>query len=210
MVKYKLYIAFLISILPLNFLRVFAYQRIFDYEIIGSKIGFGTIILNYHVSIISASIGNFNYFRGPMEVIIKENTSINSFNRFICGEWTNNVHNLGNFDRYLEIGENCTITEHHFFDISGSVIIGNNSWIAGMNSQFWTHGPGDTASDRNIIIGNSCYVGSAVRFTPGSSIGNNVLVGLGSTVTKKFGSDNVMIAGAPAKILKESYNWNNE
>lgn len=207
MVNIKFIIAIFISVLPLNILRVFAYQKIFNYKISESKIGFGTLILVDHYNVYRVKIGNFNQFIGPMKVEIKENTSIYSFNRFICGEWANQ-NKKANFERYLKIGENCTITTHHFFDIVGSVVIGKNSWIAGRGSQFWTHGPGASANDRNIKIGKCCYVGSAVRFTPGSNIGNNVLVGLGSTVTKKFNVNKVMIAGAPAIVIKENYDWN--
>jgi acetyltransferase-like isoleucine patch superfamily enzyme len=74
-----------------------------------------------------------------------------------------------------------------------------------MSSQFWTHGAG--VIDRDIQIGRDCYLGSAVRFAPGSGIGNNVIVALGSVVTEKFDISKAMIGGVPAKVLKKNYNW---
>ena len=37
---------------------------------------------------------------------------------------------------------------------------------------------------------------------PGVTLGDNVVVGAGAVVTKSFG-DNVVLAGNPAKIIKE-------
>ncbi len=104
--------------------------------------------------------------------------------------------------------ENSRISSRHLFDVAGSIIIGENSHIAGANSQFWTHGA--SVTKRNIHIGKNCYIGSAVRFKPGASIGNGNIVGIGSVVTRNFNSENVMIGGNPATILKNNYYWKKE
>jgi len=46
-----------------------------------------------------------------------------------------------------------------------------------------------------------------VRFAPGSSIGNNVLVAMGSVVSGALGANNALVGGVPAKVLKEKYDW---
>ncbi|GAF37842.1 maltose O-acetyltransferase [Lentilactobacillus farraginis DSM 18382 = JCM 14108] len=38
---------------------------------------------------------------------------------------------------------------------------------------------------------------------PGVTLGNNVIVGANSTVTKSFG-DNLIIAGNPARVIREN------
>lgn len=53
-----------------------------------------------------------------------------------------------------------------------------------------------------ITIGNSCWFGGRVTVLPGVTLGNNVVVGAGSVVTKSFG-DNVVIAGNPARVIKQ-------
>lgn len=53
-----------------------------------------------------------------------------------------------------------------------------------------------------IRIGNNCWVGGSAVINPGVTLGDNVVVASGAVVTRSYG-DNVVIAGNPAKIIKE-------
>lgn len=44
----------------------------------------------------------------------------------------------------------------------------------------------------SVIIGNNCWIGSNVTILPGVCIGNNVVIGAGSIITKNI-SDNTML-----------------
>jgi maltose O-acetyltransferase len=55
--------------------------------------------------------------------------------------------------------------------------------------------------ERNIDIGDDCWIGDNVYIKEGVSIGNNVVVGANAVVTKSF-PDNVVIAGVPAIIIR--------
>ncbi|RMD70426.1 MAG: hypothetical protein D6819_04325, partial [Gammaproteobacteria bacterium] len=68
-------------------------------------------------------------------------------------------------------------------------------------SQFWTHGGGKAEHD--IDIGAQCYIASAVRFAPGSGVGDRCVVALGAVVTKRFEASGVMLGGVPARVIKE-------
>lgn len=204
MLKLKLVLAALISILPINVLRVFGY-RLLGYKVSG-RIGFGTVVAVSVAHLEKSKIGAFNLFVGPMRVEIGAGASIGDRNTFSCGFWTTQEqYRNKNYARFLQIGANTLITSSHYFDIAGSFVLGEGSWVAGIGSQFWTHGAGVT--DRDIQIGRDCYLGSAVRFAPGSAVGEHVIVAMGSVVTKKFEVSNALIGGVPATILKKDYDW---
>jgi len=192
--------------MPTSRLRVFLYRAIFNYRINRSYIGWNTILVVDAAELNECSIGRNNKFVGPMSITINKGASIGIKNTFTCGWWTQKEQfKIANYKCNLQIGTNTLITSEHHFDIAGAFTLGNNTWIAGCGSQFWTHGAG--ATDRDITIGEHCYIGSAVRFSPGSSVANNSIIGLGSVVTKEFYSNNIIIAGQPARVLRENYDW---
>lgn len=53
-----------------------------------------------------------------------------------------------------------------------------------------------------INIGNDVWIGGNVTILPGGTIGNNVVVAAGAVVTKDV-PDNCLVAGIPAKKIKD-------
>jgi len=196
--------ALCVSLLPLSVLRVLFLRLFFGYDIKHSRMGFGTILCVESAVIHDSRIGPLNIFLGPLRAEITGAT-IAGFNQFKCGDWVlDQKIAKPSYTRTLRVAKGALITAQHSFDVCGSISIGENTWIAGSHSQFWTHGAGDIG---DIEIGANCYVGSAVRFSSNSGLGNNVLLALGSVVTKRIMEDNVLVGGVPAKILKQNFHW---
>lgn len=53
-----------------------------------------------------------------------------------------------------------------------------------------------------VHIGKNCWIGAGVVIVPGITIGDNVVIGAGSIVTKDLPS-NVVAVGNPCKVLRE-------
>lgn len=53
-----------------------------------------------------------------------------------------------------------------------------------------------------ITIGDNCWIGGHATINPGVILGNNIVVASGAVVTKSF-SDNVVIGGNPARVIKK-------
>lgn len=54
----------------------------------------------------------------------------------------------------------------------------------------------------SVHIGKNCWIGAGVVIVPGITIGDNVVVGAGSIVTKNL-PDNVVAVGNPCRVLRE-------
>lgn len=53
-----------------------------------------------------------------------------------------------------------------------------------------------------VRIGKNCWIGAGVIILPGITIGDNVVIGAGSVVTKDL-PDNVVAVGNPCRVLRE-------
>ncbi|MDP1664544.1 MAG: hypothetical protein Q8L79_05390 [Methylobacter sp.] len=199
----KIVLAALISAMPLAGLRRWFYRVLMGYEIpASSKTGFLTVIAVSSFRLgEQVNIGMLNLFKGPIDVRIGDSARIGKCNRFTCS-WhiTQDRFKGRHYTPRLTLGARSLVLDEHFFDVYGEISIGEGSWIAGHGSQFWTHGL--SVEDRDIRIGDNNYIGSAVRFSPGTSIGNNNIVALGSVVLSKLVCDSSLISGFPAKPFR--------
>lgn len=113
----------------------------------------------------------------------------------------------------VQIGIDCLISTRNFSSEPYLIEIGNYCRIA-KGVSFYTHG--GLWSQRKkvegldyfgkIKIGNYTYVGEDSKIMPGVTIGNDVIVGAGSIVTKSI-PDGVVAAGNPARIVGETNNF---
>ncbi len=97
-------------------------------------------------------------------------------------------------DANIEIGEHCMF--------SYGIIVRNHDSHHILDAK-----TGDvTNHPKDIIIGKEVWVGENATILKGVSIGNYSVVATGSVVTKSCGNG-VVIAGNPARIVKEEITW---
>lgn len=118
------------------------------------------------------------------------------------------------FTPKLNIGDNVCIQDYCHIGCVDKVHIGDNTLIAS-KVIITDHFHGDISekdlqyppdkrplSHKPIHIGNNVWIGDGACIMPGVTLGDNVIVGANSVVTKSFDAGSV-IAGVPARIIKE-------
>jgi len=138
-------------------------------------------------------------------VVIGDHVVIGRNSRIEC---TGSIENVG---KGVNIGNRTTFGDNCFFGAAGGITIGDDV-IAGQYIRF--HSENHNFSDRDklireqgvthkgILIGNNCWIGSGVVFLDGAKIGDGCVVAANAVVTGCF-SDNSVIGGVPAKLIKE-------
>ena len=109
----------------------------------------------------------------------------------------------------MDIGKNCRISWKAHLDKSinpKGIHIGENTWILS-GAMILAH---DHCRGLKIDtdIGDNCVIGVRSIILPGLCIGNQVVIGGGSVVTKNIQS-HCIAAGNPAKVLKQDVNVRN-
>ena len=154
--------------------------------------GVGKLVMGDHVR-----VGHLNIIRGGDEVTLgrySELLRLNEINSIPEPEVVNPV------DPRFTLGAGSIVTTGHKIDFTDRVEIGRRTILGGRNSSLWTHNRQET---RPIRIGDFAYIGSEIRMAPGASIPSRCIVGLGSVVTQASSDEGWLIAGVPAKPVKE-------
>lgn len=122
----------------------------------------------------------------------------------------------------LIIGINCKIGDYVHIAAGERVTIGDNCLMAskiyisdinhGDYSGVFEYSSPDVPPDNRklytkpVSIGDNVWIGENVCILPGVNIGNGCIIGANSIVNRDI-SDNCMVAGTPAKVIKR---WDTE
>lgn len=119
------------------------------------------------------------------------------------------------FSPKISIGNNCNIGAYSHITACNKIVIGDNL-LTGLNVTITDNQHGEFIEEQlsmppinrpllskgPVIIGSNVWIGSNACIMPNVKIGNGVVVGANSVVTKDI-PDNCMVAGCPAKIIKK-------
>lgn len=115
----------------------------------------------------------------------------------------------------ISIGDNCCIGEYNHITACNKITIGNGL-LTGRYVIISDNSHGglsisesdikpinrELKSKGEVVIGNNVWIGDKVSVLSGVHIGNNVVVAANAVVTKDV-PDNCLVAGVPAKIIKQ-------
>lgn len=151
----------------------------------------------------AGSIIRSNFFcRYPGRIKVGSNVEIG---RNVTFTFTNTKQNIINPLQSV-IGDGTIIGSRSILDFSGGIIIGENCTISD-NIYIETHNhglnPRAEPDIRQLSIGREVWIGTGVIILPSvHSIGKGSIIGAMSVVTKDV-PPHVIVAGNPAKIIRE-------
>ena len=116
---------------------------------------------------------------------------IGSGNQFAWG----NLNLTAEGETILSVGDGCLFSHDVFVRTGDSHSILDKETGERLNVE------------RSISIGDRVWIAPFVRILKGASIKNDSVVGTGSIVTHPCSAGNVVIAGNPAKMVKENIVW---
>ena len=215
--KFRFLVLALIGVLP-SFVKRPLYRLCFGYKV-GKRVRIGLSIIDARECTINDDVqmGHFNLVLGVGTLNVGDHVRIGHLNIIRGGDEvnlgryseiirTNEINSIPDPDvvnptdpRFL-LGAGSIITTGHKIDFTDRVTIGRRSILGGRNSSLWTHNRQRT---RPIDIGSFAYIGSEIRIAPGGSLPSKCIVGIGSVITSQLTAEGYLIAGVPAKAVKE-------
>lgn len=95
----------------------------------------------------------------------------------------------------------------YFQNPDAQIVLGHGVYIAPNVGIITTNhdpkNPDKHLPGKDVVLCDKCWVGMNSVILPGVTLGPNTVVGAGSVVTKSFFTGNCIIAGSPAKIIKQ-------
>lgn len=153
-----------------------------------------------------SSIGSLNVFRDIVSVSLQDNANIGNLNWVSASPW----HDMATAGAgTISLAASSVITNRHYIDVSGGLIIGYKSAITGVRSTIVTHGVNPVSGVQElhpVSIGSNTLVGSNATIVPGSKIGSFLVFGMGCLISgEKFDSYSLYLnsKSIPAKNLPQ-------
>jgi acetyltransferase-like isoleucine patch superfamily enzyme len=95
----------------------------------------------------------------------------------------------------------------YFQNFAARISIGKGTRIAAnvgiITANHDTQDPSTHSTGEDVVIGRNCWIGMNAVILPGVVLGEHSVVGAGSVVTKSFSDGYVVLAGAPAKPIRQ-------
>ena len=116
-----------------------------------------------------------------------------------------------NYGHQISIGNDVFFNRGVFIDAKGGVTIGESVCLT-ETVQIFTHGHSEAIHHKRtyspVTIKNSAKIYSGATILPGITIGEQAIVAVGAVVSKDV-TPNSVVAGTPAKFIRERKNEDN-
>jgi hypothetical protein len=152
-------------------------------------------------------IGHFTLTRNLDIMRLEEKASIGQWN-WITGYARGGPAYRAETSRIskLVLRRHAAVTSRHYLDCTNSIEVGEFSTVAGLRSQFLTHGIDlhySIQRSRPIFIGRFCFVGTNCVILGGSVLPDYSVLGAKSLLNKIYYETRSLYAGVPARKVKD-------
>ncbi len=147
-----------------------------------------------------------------LKIVFKGNN-----NKLLIGKnvrWTGHILIVGN-GRTVQIGEQTTAQGVYILSRDEDVSIGSDCMFSREIEirstdvhKIYSLESGERLNNaQKITIGNHVWIAARAILSKGSAIPDGCVIGAGSFVNKPFTEPNAILAGTPAKIVKQHIRW---
>jgi acetyltransferase-like isoleucine patch superfamily enzyme len=163
----------------------------------GSSIGHLNLIVARRIAMREgARISLMNIIKHNLSLSFAQKAKLGNRNKILRG-WTPSPKQPAIF----QLGQATRTSSEHYFDLTESIKFGDFSQVAGVGSQFWTHGYIHelTGIERYLItgpiqVGSNVYIGSGCIINCGIRIVDAANVGAGACVAKSLDKPGVYVS----------------
>ena len=185
--------------------RIKTFQGI-NFDIIGSN---NTIIL--HEGLVAKDV-NIIIRNNDCKIEIEQSKNFNNVN-IVCVNGNGQRLHIGKNTSFAPFSR-CQITldDHSSLDIGSECMFSNtiDIWATDGHTILDLNSNEIINRQKNTLkIGNKCWIGESTKIGKNAIIPTNTIIGMGSIVTGRFEKENTIIAGNPAKVVKENVSWSN-
>jgi len=205
--RFRTLVLIILAVIPWPLKRL-VYRWVFRWGIEpGASVGV-CVITAHHVHLgCGARIGHFTVVRNLPELRLEDKAAIGQWNWITCGELFTNGEAMVTppKDQGLFMAPSAALTSRHYLDCACGIFIGEYAVVAGVRSALLTHEidiATSTVICEPIRIGKYGYIGSNVKLTPGSTVPDYCVVGMGAVVVGELTEERTLYAGVPAKAVR--------
>ncbi|MGK2868612.1 MAG: hypothetical protein ACSLFA_18615 [Mycobacterium sp.] len=150
----------------------------------------------------NAKIGPFNVFRNLVRLELGEGAEVGQWN------WITGARLLlqAGAPGVFHLGPQTAFTSRHYVDCTGGFFVGAYSSIGGERSTFISHSADWSTAEqtwRPVRIGEYCLLSSNIQVTPGTFVGDRIIVGMGATLSGRLEEPGLYVQPRAALVKRD-------
>lgn len=116
-------------------------------------------------------------------------------------------HGIIHFGNNFVITAKCMITCYKKIIFGNDVLISYETALMDTDTHKIIVDGVRVNDDEVILIGDKCWIGTRTTLLKGARLPSNSVLAAGSLLNRAYDAENIILAGVPAKCIKNNINW---